>query len=83
MQGMHEKHLENIKKQHAEEINVYANNLVKGETRSETVIEQNKILYTRNEQLNTHIQELNRSTEKLQLELTKLQRPKSKLKFWN
>ena len=82
MQDLHEKHLENIKKQHAEEINVYANNLVKGETRSETVIEQNKSLYTRNEQLNTHIQELNRSTEKLQFELTKLQRPKSKLKFW-
>lgn len=79
---LHSKYVEDLNRQHNEEIAHYLKNLQKGETRSETVTEQNKSLHIRNEQLHAEIQKHLRTISRLESELSKFTSKKSRIIFW-
>ena len=78
---LHTKYVEDLQFQHNEEIEHYHANLQKGETRSETVTEQNKSLHIRNEQLNVEIQKHLLTITRLENELSKFTNKKSRIIF--
>jgi len=79
---LHTKHVEDLQFEHNREIEHYLKNLQKGETRSETVTEQNKSLHIRNKQLNAEIQKNKRTISRLESELSKFTNKKSRMIFW-
>lgn len=79
---LHKKYVEDLKFDHNKEIEHYVKNLQQGETRSETVTEQNKSLHIRNEQLHGEIQKHLLTVSRLENELLKFTDKKNRIIFW-
>ena len=79
---LHSKYVEDLKCKHNEEIERHKENLEKGKTRSETVIEESKSLKIQNEQLQADNQKHLLIISRQERELSKFTSKKRRIIFW-